>query len=281
MSEDQKLCPICTTAMTFRFSTMVLGRYQVKYFECPGCLLINTETPYWLDDAYESAIADMDTGMVQRNIEMSKVTSRIIEANFDQKGVFLDYAGGYGLFVRLMRDKGFDFHWHDDYCDNIFARHFQMPEGEVSFELVTAFEVLEHIVDPIAQMRRILQVSNSILLTTEIRPESIEEVENWWYLVPETGQHVVFHSLSSLEALARKLDMHFYSNGRNLHMFSRDVRTDPFSCSKDSEGSWFTRRLGRFWTNAEDRQRKVESLTWSDHLRIREAARVKQRNGQH
>ncbi len=38
---------------------------------------------------------------------------------------FLDYAGGYGVFTRLMRDIGFDFYWHDPYTQNLFANGFE------------------------------------------------------------------------------------------------------------------------------------------------------------
>jgi hypothetical protein len=50
--------------------------------------------------------------------------------------------GGYGMFVRLMRDGGFDFHREDPLCDNLFAQGFDRQD-DGTFELVTAFEVFE------------------------------------------------------------------------------------------------------------------------------------------
>lgn len=282
MQENDQFCPICATRINPCFRKRVLGKYHVEYFECPACGLVKTEHPHWLEEAYASAIADMDTGLVQRNIEMSKTTSRIIAANFDPKGVFLDYAGGYGLFVRLMRDKGFDFYWRDIFCENIFARHFQMPQSEKSFELVTAFEVFEHIADPIIQMREISEISLNILITTHIRPEGVDEMENWWYLVPETGQHVTFYSLRSLEVLAYQLDLHFYSNRCNLHLFSKNVLNEPFSCLTNLHKRWFTRVTDRLRGKQKIGQqelllKEVESLTWTDHLRVRDNLRKTQK----
>jgi len=54
-----------------------------------------------------------------------------IESNLNPDGIFLDYAAGYGLFVRLMRDAGYNFRWSDLYCQNLFVRGWshQFPGG--------------------------------------------------------------------------------------------------------------------------------------------------------
>jgi len=36
----------------------------------------------------------------------------LMQQYFDADGAFLDYGGGYGLVVRLMRARRFDFRWH-------------------------------------------------------------------------------------------------------------------------------------------------------------------------
>jgi hypothetical protein len=58
----------------------------------------------------------LDTGIMQRNLYLSKITAFILLLFFDCRKKFLDYAGGYGVFVRLMRDYGFDFYWYDKYA---------------------------------------------------------------------------------------------------------------------------------------------------------------------
>jgi hypothetical protein len=277
MPKTDEACPICGDVTNPIFRKIILGKYQVEYLECRYCGLVKTETPHWLEEAYTSAIADMDTGLVHRNIEMSKAASRIIEAKFDAKGVFLDYAGGYGLFVRLMRDKGFDFYWHDKYCSNIFARQFSKPDGQVSFELVTAFEFLEHVFDPLKEVGTMADLSDNILFTTEIRPDTIDEMSNWWYLVPETGQHVLFYTVMSLEILAQKLGMHFYSNFRNIHLFSKDARLDPFSERKASSPNFIHRLSRRFRRTPDNQNMGMESLTWKDHIKVRDSLRKTQK----
>jgi hypothetical protein len=136
---------------------------------------------------------------------------------------FLDYAGGYGMFVRLMRDMGHNFFRQDNYCANIFARHFDVQDlaaSERSFDLVTAFEVFEHFAAPKEELRRILKFGNLILFSTELVPHEKNNLSSWWYLAPETGQHITFFTMRSLEALGASFGLKLYSNGKNLHLFA-------------------------------------------------------------
>ena len=142
------LCKICNGTSSFAFSKQVLGRYQVSYFQCNSCGFIQTETPYWLNEAYSSAIADTDIGYITRNLVNRNIVSSLINTAFNSKGRFLDYGGGYGLFVRLMRDAGYDFYRQDKFCNNLFAQQFDIKSFNtinLSFDLLTAFEVFEHL----------------------------------------------------------------------------------------------------------------------------------------
>jgi hypothetical protein len=278
MANTPLYCPVCTAPLMFNFNQQLLGRYSVDYFECVSCALVRTENPYWLTEAYSSAIADMDTGLVQRNIEMSMVVSQIIEKNFDQQGVFLDYAGGYGLFVRLMRDKGFDFYWEDKFCENIFARFFSRLESVAQYEIVTAFEFFEHVTDPMAEAKRMAALTDNILFSTEIRPVDDEKLRTWWYLVPETGQHIVFYSIKTLQILSQQLDMYLYTNGRNLHMMSKRRDLDIFTQASTAKVGFVEKVVRRFRNKKRvscNKKQKIESLTWSDHLKIRELLKNK------
>jgi len=177
--------------------------------------------PHWLDEAYAEAINASDVGLVRRNLEFARITRVVIHQLFDREGRFLDFAGGTGLLVRLMRDAGYDFYWRDRYCTNLFARGFEAPEdsGE-RFELVTAVEVLEHCVDPLAALQEMLTCTESVLLTTELLPDPPPAAGDWWYYGLEHGQHVSFYTRRSLEILAARLGMQLVTNGRNLHLLS-------------------------------------------------------------
>ncbi len=195
-------------------------QHNVAYFRCTSCGFICTEEPYWLEAAYSAAITGSDLGLVNRNIHLSKITKSVISVFFTKNRRFIDYAGGYGLFVRLMRDLGFDFHWYDKYCRNLFACHFESAENDTAYELLTAFEVFEHLVDPINEVEKMLTYSRNILFTTEIVPVPAPKPDEWWYYGVEHGQHISFFTVQSLELIARKFSLNFVSDGRYCHLFT-------------------------------------------------------------
>ena len=226
-------CSICKTELNPLFKNLVMNKHQVAYYRCPNCDFIQTEKPYWLDEAYRSAIADLDVGLVSRNISFAGIIGQVIKNNFDPTKKFLDYAGGYGLFVRLMRDKGFNFYREDKYCENIFAQYHDLNDlhGKKKFEVVTALEVFEHLENPLEEIEKMLGYSDSLIFSTELQPKKeIKSSNDWWYFVPETGQHVSFYSEKTLEYIAQKLHLFFYTLNGTLHLLSkRKFEGNPLS----------------------------------------------------
>jgi len=221
-------CNICKSEISFLFKSMVLNKYDVDYFKCPNCDFIQTEKPFWLNEAYNNAITDLDVGLVSRNLAYSVMLEKIIKNNFNSKGKFLDYAGGYGLFVRLMRDKGFNFYREDRFCENIFSKNYDLEDvkDKNNFEVVTAFEVFEHLENPIEDIERMLQYSDTVIFSTELQPnQEIKESKDWWYFTPETGQHISFYSEKTLKYIAERFHFFFFSIG-NLHMMSKSSFPD-------------------------------------------------------
>jgi hypothetical protein len=132
------------------------------------------------------------------------VTAALISLLFPNGTRFLDYAGGYGTLVRLMRDRGFDFYWSDPYAKNLHARGFEHVPGS-RYDLLTALEVLEHLPNPLEDIARMLDLADNVLVTTELLPEPAPVPPNWWYYAVKGGQHISFYSTDSL----RKIASHF------------------------------------------------------------------------
>jgi hypothetical protein len=210
-------CNICQSNTFEKFQRNILNKYNIKYYQCERCEFIQTEKPYWLDEAYSSAITFQDIGLLYRNNLYTPIVSILIKLYFDRFKKFLDYGGGYGVFTRLMRDKGFNFFRFDTYCENYFARTFD-DDSKTQYELVTSFEVFEHLVDPLNEIEKMLKKGRNIFFSTELQPES--DIENWWYIMPETGQHISLYTLKSLEFIANKYNLNLYSNGSTFHLLT-------------------------------------------------------------
>ena len=235
---------------TLLFTTKVLSKYDVKYYKCNDTGYIQTEKPYWLAEAYSSAITKLDVGLVYRNRTLSDYTEGLLLRHFDtiSNGKFLDYAGGYGLFTRMMRDKGFDFYNTDKFCQNIFAEFHDLKElnGNEKFEMLTAFEVFEHLENPLKEIEEILSYSDNVFFSTEIIPEDVKTPEDWWYFIPETGQHVSLYSIDSLKFIAKKFDRYFYTDGAKVHLFTKiELAKNPFEKENPKKDPYLIGKLRR------------------------------------
>ena len=214
-------CSICGGGMSRAFSATLLRKHEVSYFHCGACGFLQTEKPYWLEEAYKAAIAVADTGLVQRNIGISAKLSALIYLCLDPRKAYVDVAGGYGMLTRLMRDIGFDFYWDDKYCENLLARGFEAANRELNVAAVTAFEVLEHLTDPLDFLATTMRRFNasSVIVSTETYSGTAAPAASWWYYAFETGQHIAFFRQDTLQKMAKKLGLHLFSAG-GLHVFS-------------------------------------------------------------
>ena len=228
-------CKLCNKGTEEIFQKLILNKYLISYFKCNACQFIQTEEPYWLDESYSNHLsAGLDVGAVMRNLSLSEKTSRLI-LNLFSNGRYIDYGGGTGLFVRLMRDKGFDFYWYDLYSDNIFAKYFalkNLSKDEIQFQLLTAFEVFEHLVHPMTEIAKMLLYSNTIFLSTEFYPPTLNGIKNWWYLVPEGGQHISLYSERTLAYIAKDFGLNFYTNGNCFHLLTKEKLPIPSNIDK-------------------------------------------------
>jgi hypothetical protein len=222
-------CKICSGKTAALFQKTVLHKYTVTYFICCNCHFVQTEHPYWLEEAYKSAMADTDTGIFVRNLKQRFIMTLLLRLLFKNNDRFVDYGAGYGIFVRLMRDKGFTYFWQDKYAENLFAKNYtaKLPESTDSkYSLLSSFEVFEHLSDPESEFQHMLQYSDNIIFTTSLLPSAdagklTSKYKDWWYWSPESGQHIAFYTEKALKILAQKHNLNFTSNGRNFHFFSR------------------------------------------------------------
>src|SRR6185312_12880267 len=191
-------CKLCDGVTEPFGELVVLGRHRAHYQRCRTCGYVAIESPHWLDEAYaDRAIAALDTGIVTRNLWLADAVDA------------------------LLRDRGHDFRWTDPHCENLFARAFE-DDGNRAYDLVTCFEVAEHLVDPLPTFRQLTERAPFLIFSTELLPPNTPRPGEWHYYAPETGHHDGFYTAASLERLAKKLGRHFASDGRMLHAFTTE-----------------------------------------------------------
>jgi hypothetical protein len=205
--------------MVYRFSSTILGKYCAYYDQCEQCDFLRVRDPHWLHEAYDDAINLTDTGIVSRNLAMANALTALLP-RIARSGPYLDFGGGLGLLVRLMRDRGFDFRWSDRYARNELARGFDYDPDLGPYTAVTAFEVLEHVEDPVEFVMSAMAAGQAeTLIFSTVLFDGAMPSKEWWYYAPGEGQHISFFSHRTLEALAGRLGLHFLSN-RWLHMLT-------------------------------------------------------------
>ena len=216
----QVTCPISGSLMKPVFSAVVLEKYEITYYYSQESGYLKTESPYWLDEAYQDAINDTDTGLVARNVRFSNELDAVLACLGIKNGNLLDVAGGYGLLTRLMRDKGYDCYTTDKYCENLFAQSFE-PYSDFTAEALFAFEAMEHIEDPLQFLETQFHTykCKTIVFSTLTFTKKIPK-KDWWYYLFEEGQHISFYQPRTLSLLANKLNCHYYMINPAFHIIT-------------------------------------------------------------
>ena len=253
-----EMCRCCGQVLgEYVFKAHIFDRL-VSFFECDRCGYVQTEEPDWLDIAYASPINISDTGILARNFSNVSLVLATLTTMKSKKSQVVDYAGGYGFLVRLLRDVGVDAFWADLYSENLVARGFEY-EGFGNPKLVTAFEAFEHFLSPAEELSNLLKISPNVLLTTTLVPKPTPKPQDWWYYGLEHGQHIGFFRVRTLNYLADKFNLHLLTDGKSCHFFSE---------KKYSYLTWnIFRKIARFAPKVFSYD--LAPKTFDDHLSFR------------
>jgi len=138
----------------------------------------------------------------------------------DASGIgHLDYGGGAGILSARLRQAG----WRSQSYDPLVDGDDRLPAR--TFDLVTAFEVFEHVPSVAQLMADLTSLTHSqsvILFTTLVSDGSIRRGSrlSWWYAAPRNG-HISLYSRESLSRLGQQHGFGFGSFDDNWHLFCR------------------------------------------------------------
>ena len=217
-------CKICSGEAREKLAAKYLMKYDGLLLECKTCNFVWVENPHWLTEAYKNAFTTTDSSLVARPMQNRSKLAKIIHCNANPLGKFLDYGGGTGLFAKMMQDLGYDFFTYDKFSENIFSRDKSVSNLEANehYELISSFEVFEHLIDPLNITLKLSKLTDLIVFSTELIPNSSTDFPKWSYLGFEHGQHISFYSESSLSKLALQLQMKYWRVDNFLHVLYRN-----------------------------------------------------------
>lgn len=134
----------------------------------------------------------------------------------------LDYGGGHGLLSDMLRDSG----WKSQSYDPFVDRDIRLSEFG-RFDLITAFEVFEHVPDVRAlatNLSQLLAPDGIVIFSTLLSEGNLAANKRitWWYAAPRNG-HISLFTRDSLYFLARREGLNFGSFSANLHVFWKTI----------------------------------------------------------
>jgi hypothetical protein len=212
-------CPICKSQVVDFATFTVRGKVSAEYKRCKTCNFIHAENPNWLEGSFTDALNSLDIGSVDRcNIVADFVEVLANSLKIDNPKV-LDWGGGYGLLTRILRDRGVRCSHYDPYTEPLFAENIDLQPGP-KFDLIVLSEVMLHITDPVSTLTELLKLSDNIMFTAVISPPDVSP--EWWYFMPDTGQHVAIFSQQTIPELGAALKVNTLSDNQFFHLVAKD-----------------------------------------------------------
>lgn len=202
-------CKICCSEAAFAFSRGWSGHpHTFPYYRCtnPQCNFLYTDyIDSWSDEQLSSLYDGhiCGGGKERAHLPLDKVNLGKILLPDAKK--ILDIGCGEGWGVSTLRKAGFEAYGYDvvppKVCHEYIATgHQESITG--TYDIVTAIEVLEHLVDPISTCHWIASLlrKGGIFAFSTYTFDPNKHDANWWYL-NHVG-HVSLHTRSSLRLLA-------------------------------------------------------------------------------
>lgn len=238
---DNLHCPICAGTCTpfdvvdFNKSCQELnGKFipmsgiPVYYYACQGCgFCFAPEFGKWELKDFEEKIYNDEYIQFDPDYKelRPQANAEFLINTFNKKAAdihHLDYGAGNGLLSEKLKQEKWNSVAYDPFIDTETNL-----KDLGSFNLITAFEVFEHVPDVnvlLSELKLLLTDNGIILFSTLLSDGNLKSKErmSWWYASPRNG-HISLFSKNSLNALAKKYGYHFGSFNAELHIMHGEI----------------------------------------------------------
>lgn len=230
-------CPICDTPSNLldvvdfnknceerRGTFLPKSGIPIYYAACVCCgFVFAPEFLNWTDDEFIKKIYNANYLVIDPDYALTRpstnadLINKIFAVDRD-KIRHLDYGGGNGMLSNKLVAHGWNSISYDPFPD--VGQSFS---NLGCFNLITAFEVFEHVPNPLSLMDNLSQLVEKeglIFFSTLINDNNIklEKRLDWWYASPRNG-HISLYSLKSLKKLGEKFGFRFASMGVGYHLY--------------------------------------------------------------
>lgn len=211
-----------------------LSLKPVYYFRCSVCGFVHSpeirawtqeQFKHWIyNDEYIDFDPSFQNGRPQANARMLQATFERYKETLD----LLDYGGGTGVLAETLRSSGFKASTYDPFYGQ------KKPDDGQRFDLITAFEVIEHFPEPrmlMVDVLSMLKEDGIFIFSTSLSDQEIAENGRltWWYAAPRNG-HICLFSLASLQILASLFSCQIMSFNPGVHGFYRALPQWAIDC---------------------------------------------------
>jgi hypothetical protein len=197
--------------------------HAIYYHQCSNCQFIFTvDLDDWskqdfIDNIYNNDYLKIDPDYgSKRALECVQFIQPMLGG--DRTISILDYGAGTNVFSKELKKQGYNaIGW-----DPMWLTEPKINKAQ-KFDVVTAFEVLEHTPTPLETADELLSFvepeSGQVIISTLVNDIIGQAGINYWYISPRNG-HVCMHSVKSLSLMFDKLGMEIMNISPSQHILS-------------------------------------------------------------